>query len=401
MDNLSDKNILDLIRHGRAQTQKELCQLTGMSSSTVSSILKRLRDGGVVQSVGTRVVGRGKPVTLLRFAPPGHFLAISIDGTEAEVGVLSFSGAVLQQASVEIGGVRELDALLKKLERVARRLVKRASLEWQELRALGINANGFVTPEGVLEFSSVLPWRKAPLAQLAREAFGLTVYCTDGRGRAVAEYRQGAGQGSEVMLFFNVGDGVSARPVVHGQLFQGGHRRSGEIGHLVVAPNGPECGCGQRGCLEAMISGPAISKRIVNDVQTTRALKKQPGIEKLTQLAASGRPSKMIDELIRLAEQEQMAYAQRLLDDVTMHAGRALGAAAASFDPDCIVVEGYVFRDRPTLMRRLWQAANACFRPGGADLVRLTPAMLGPHGKFLSLVTLVGDSLAHAGKLTG
>jgi predicted NBD/HSP70 family sugar kinase len=150
-----------------------------------------------------------------------------------------------------------------------------------------------------------------------------------------------------------------------------------------------------------MISGPGIAKRILNDVQTAKALQKQPGVEKLARLAASGRPSKVIDELVRLAEQDQVSYAQRLIDDITMHAGRALGSAAASFDPDCIVVEGYVFRDRPTLMRRLWQAANACFRPGGQDLVRLTPAMLGPSAKFISLITFVGDSQARAGKLTG
>jgi predicted NBD/HSP70 family sugar kinase len=401
MDNLSDHKILDLIRSTRAETQKDLCRLTGMSSSTVSSILKRLRDGGVVHSVGTRVVGRGKPVTLLRFAPPGQLLAVDIDGSHAEIGVLNFSGTVLAQASVEIGTSPSPERLLKKLAQRARRLVQQAGVAWHELRALGLNVNGYLSSEGVLEFSTVLPWRDVPLIGLARDMFGLTVYWSDGRDRAVAEYRHGAGQGSEVMLFFNVADGVSARPVVHGQLFQGGHRRSGEIGHWVVAPNGPECGCGQRGCLEALISGPAIARRIVTDVEADAALARQPGMERLVRMAASGRPAKTVQELSRLADEKKLPYAQRLLDDVVTLAGRALGASAACFDPDCIVVDGYIFRDHPTLLRRLWLAANASYHPDDVDLARLIPAMLGPRAKFLSLVTTVGDNIAQTGKLTG
>lgn len=183
MDNLSDKNILDLIRSGRAETQKDLCRITGMRSSTMSTILKRLRDSGLVQSVGTRVLGRGKPVTLLRFAPPGHLLAIDIDGSQAEVGLLNFSGAVVAEAMVELGIAPKPEPLLRKIERTARRLVEKAGVEWRDLRALGINVNGYVSADGIVEFSSVLPWCKVPLAKMAREIFGLSVYCSDGRDR--------------------------------------------------------------------------------------------------------------------------------------------------------------------------------------------------------------------------
>jgi hypothetical protein len=81
--------------------------------------------------------------------------------------------------------------------------------------------------------------------------------------------------------------------------------------------------------------------------------------------------------------------------------GKALAPAAACFDPDCIVVESYLFRDRPTLLHRLWQAADACFKSMGSQLVRLTPATIGQRGRLLSLVVYVGDRLAQTEKLTG
>jgi glucokinase len=402
MDNLSDKQVLDLIRAGRAETQAELCRITGLGRSTMSYILKRLRDGGLVQSVGTRILGRGKPTTVLRFAPRGHLLAISIEGSQTDVGLLNFSGAVLQQQTLEMGLDPAPESLLRKLERVARKLVKKARLEWRDLRAVGIQVNGFVSAQGVVQHSAVLPWRNVPLAQMARDIFGLTVFCSDPRERAVAEYRQGAGQGSHVMLFFNVGDGVSARAVVDGQLFKGAHRCGGEIGHQVVSPAGPLCGCGQRGCLEAYISGLSIARRIAGDAQSNKQLQKDVAVKRLVQLAREGRAAKAVDELVRLADLEHYSYAQRLIDEVLGLAGKALAGAVACFDPDCIVVDGYVFRDRPVLMRRLWQAANANFKvPGTAGMMKFTPAMLGPEARFLPLVAAVGDGLAQEGRLTG
>jgi predicted NBD/HSP70 family sugar kinase len=139
----------------------------------------------------------------------------------------------------------------------------------------------------------------------------------------------------------------------------------------------------------------------VTDVEADAALAQQPEMERLVRLAASGRQAKMVQKLLRLADEKKLPYAQRLLDDVVTVAGRALGASAACFDPDCIVVDGYIFRDHPTLLRRLWLAANSSYHPDNVDLARLIPAMLGPRAKFLSLVTTVGDNLAQTGKLTG
>ncbi|QDT00402.1 ROK family transcriptional regulator [Adhaeretor mobilis] len=401
MSNLSDRSILDLIRAGRAQTQAEVCRLTGMRSSTISCVLKRLREAGLVETVGKRVVGPGKPATVFRFAPPGEVLAVHIDGSHAEVGIVTLAGTVLTECSVELGKSPEPHALLQELSGRARQLAEQSDIKWGGLRALGLSVNGYVSPDGVLQFSTVLPWRDVSVVQLAREAFGLTVYCSDGRSRAVAEYRHGAGQGSEVMLFFNAADGVSARPVVRGELFRGARSHSGEIGHIVVTPNGPHCGCGQRGCLEATISGPALVRRIIADTAADSKLAQEPAIARLVHLAENSRASKVVDELVRLATEEQFAYAQRMVDEVVSSAGRALGTAVACFDPDCIVIDGYIFRNRPALLHRLWQSANTHFNPDYSEVVRLTPAMLGASAELISLATFVGDSLAYTPELTG
>lgn len=400
MNDLSGKNVLDLIRTGRAETQADICKVTGMSSSTVSCIVKRLKEADLIEVGGQRVQGRGKPMTLLRFAPPGYFIAVDIDGSQTEVGLLSLSGEIVAEELLEVGQIPDPEKLLKQVHGVARRIMKKANVPGNEVRAVGINVNGFVNANGVLEFSTVLPWRNVPLVNMAKNMFGMTAYCSDGRMRSVAEYCHGAGQGSEVMLFFNVADGVSARPVIEGQLFRGSHHRSGEIGHVVVNPNGPHCGCGQQGCLEAMISGPALARRVASDAESWSSSWKTQ-LAELSKLALANRAAKTVQELVRLAEEVRHPYAQRLVDEVIGLAGRALGSAVACFDPDCIVVDGYVFHDRPSLLHRLWQSANSQFNLGGAEMVRLTPAMLGHRAKFLSLVTLVGDGLADSGKLTG
>src|SRR5688572_2283669 len=99
MGALYDDTVLDLVRAGRADTQADLCRLTGLSSSTMCAILRRLRGSGLVRAVGTRPTGRGKPATVLRFAPAGHLLAVDIDGSQALVGVLEFDGTIRAEAT--------------------------------------------------------------------------------------------------------------------------------------------------------------------------------------------------------------------------------------------------------------------------------------------------------------
>ncbi|MCC6423315.1 MAG: ROK family transcriptional regulator [Phycisphaerales bacterium] len=403
MATLLEKRVIELLRSGQGRTQAELCRLTGQNSSTVSEILGRLRRRKVVESVGDEGKGlrRGRPGTILRLTQDGCVGGIDIDGAHALIGILDFHANVL--ASKLIGfDARRLspEQLLVQCDAVLRSLMSQRRMAWKHMRGVGIVVNGQISASGLLKFSTVLPWRDQPVAAIARKLLSMPVFVSDRHQAAVAEQRYGAGKNSRCMLYFNVADGVSARPVVDGQIYAtsaGG--KTGQIGHVVVIPNGPACGCGQRGCLEAIISGPAICRRIIEDAGTLPASCRPPS--SLSGPALENAAIATINKLTQLA-QSSNRYAEALCAQVVDLAARGLTMATACFAPDRIVVDGYVFRDRPALLERLIAAAaEKVGGPAAGGLSQVVSSQLGDQARLMALATLVSDGLARDGALAG
>jgi glucokinase len=114
---------------------------------------------------------------------------------------------------------------------------------------------------GVGILSANLGWRNAPVARTVARDLGLPVVMAhDVTAAGLAEYRLGAGRGADDVVVVVVGTGISAALVVGGRIVTGGIRQAGELGHVVVRPGGPRCGCGRLGCLEAVASAAAIAR---------------------------------------------------------------------------------------------------------------------------------------------
>jgi glucokinase len=104
-------------------------------------------------------------------------------------------------------------------------------------------------------------WGEIPLRRLLTERLGIDVAVeNDANATALAEHRWGAGQGCRDMAFLTIGTGIGAGLILDGRLYRGRSDFAGEVGHTVLLPDGPLCGCGKRGCLEALASGTAIGR---------------------------------------------------------------------------------------------------------------------------------------------
>nr|WP_308455412.1 ROK family protein [Streptomyces sp. SM14] len=129
--------------------------------------------------------------------------------------------------------------------------------------AAGVVVPGILDePAGVVRYAANLGWRDLPLRRLLSERLaGLPVALGhDVRTGGLAEGRLGAGEGSDRFFFIPLGTGISGAIGIDGRVEPGAHSGAGEIGHLVVRPGGPDCGCGQRGCLEAVASAAAVGR---------------------------------------------------------------------------------------------------------------------------------------------
>src|SRR6266498_5075147 len=175
-----------------------------------------------------------------------------IEGLLVDVGL----GKILDRRLVETPAA-DAEATARAIVAVARELMAGRDA----VRALGVGAAGMVDRGGVMRYAPNVAWRDFPLAERVAGAVGLpTLVENDANVAAWGEFRFGAGRRSSDMLLVTVGTGIGGGIVSGGRLYRGAHGFAAEIGHIIVEPNGPRCGCGNLGCWEQMASGRAIDR---------------------------------------------------------------------------------------------------------------------------------------------
>jgi glucokinase len=200
--------------------------------------------------------------------------------------------------------------------------------------AIGVGMAGLVdVRSGVLLTTPNLVWRNLPLAQRLGQAFGLPVTVNnDATAAAWGESRVGASRGYADSLFVGVGTGIGGGIVSGGRLVPGAHGFAGEIGHTIVEPGGPLCGCGNRGCWEQVASGAAIARA------GARRVADDPGsaIGKLV----DGDPRRVTGEIVSRAARAGDVAATALLAEVGRRLGEGVAGLVNVLDPEIVVIGG-------------------------------------------------------------
>lgn len=178
--------------------------------------------------------------------------------------LLAQDGSVLFEARRPTGREHGTDAVVATILDFAAELADegRARLGSAPLAA-GVAVPGTIDEQnGIAVFSANLGWRDLPMRKLLGERLGGIPVALghDVRSGGLAEGRIGAGQGVDRFLFIALGTGIAGAIGIGGGIEAGAHGYGGEIGHVVVRPGGPRCGCGARGCLETLASASAVSR---------------------------------------------------------------------------------------------------------------------------------------------
>ncbi len=238
--------------------------------------------------------------------------------------------------------------------------------------AIGVGLAGLIdVRSGVLLSAPNLDWRNLAVSDGLGATFGLPVTVdNDATVAAWGESRLGASRGSDNSLFVGIGTGIGGGIVAGGRLLRGAHGLAGEIGHIIVEPDGPLCGCGNRGCWEQVASGLAIARagrRVVAD---------EPG--SMIARLAGGDPLRATGELVTEAAREGDAAAVEILTTVARRLGEGVAGLVNVLDPDVVVIGGGVGEAGDLLLGPLREAYLAAVE--GADVrpeVAIMPAQLG------------------------
>jgi glucokinase len=315
-------------------------------------------------------------------------LAIDLGGTQIRAALVTPEAKVACRIAVATRDEEGPDAVLARVVEVAREVLQRGrAVGLASPLVAGVSAPGPLDPwRGVvLTPPNLVGWRDVAIVDRLAASLGLPTYLERDTNVAVtAEWRYGAARGARHAVYVTVSTGVGGGVLVDGRILRGADGIAGEVGHLVAETDGPTCGCGGIGHVEAIASGTALARE-------ARALVERGASPELARLAATG-----VDvdaELVAAAADAGDPASAALLE----RAWVALGAMCASLtnllDPEVIVIGGSIAEHRP----RLFEVARREFArralPILVDRVRIVPAALGPDVSLIGLRPIVNDRI--------
>lgn len=257
----------------------------------------------------------------------GEALGIDVGGTKINAFRVARDGEILARAQVPTPADDEEGT-------VAAMIGTARGLMTKDVLAVGVGAAGMVDAErGVLRFAPNLAWRELPIAARMHEALGVPCQLdNDANVAAYGEYRFGAGRGYRQMLLVTVGTGIGGGIVTDGRLFRGAYGFAAEVGHIIVEPDGPLCGCGNHGCWEQVAGGRAIDR-------VGRAAAAEHPDSLLTELAG-GEPSAVDGKVVTEAARRGDDVARSVLALVGGRLGQGIAGLVNVLDPQVVVVGG-------------------------------------------------------------
>ncbi|TCC23167.1 ROK family transcriptional regulator [Kribbella speibonae] len=242
--------MLDAIRRSEQLSRVELAEATGLSGQAISNIVRRLLDAGLVREAGRlRGAGLGKPRTLLELEPTGQYaVGVHLDPSVVTVVLLDLTGEVVARRPVDQHADDPgllIDGIAKTIEEV----IAASGAPRDRVTGVGIAAPGPIDVERgvVVDPPNLSTWHLVPLRDELSARTGLPIVL-DKDVTAAASAEKWAGHGGS-FVFFYLGTGVGAGLVIGDEVVRGSSSNVGEIGHVIVDPDGPLCYCGRRGCV--------------------------------------------------------------------------------------------------------------------------------------------------------
>ena len=317
---LNSSLLIELVRQARPISRAELARQSGLSAATVSNIVGRLIERGILVEVATAPAAGGRPPVLLDIdATGGYVIGIKLRGDGLTTVVCDLDAQVVASLELSVSLVANPQAAIEAIESETARALQLAAVPLAKVLGVGIGLSGVVDSRaGVCRFSHLLQWRDVELAEPLRRELGLPVWVDhDMNALAIAEKWSGDALAHRNFVTLSVGRGIGLGIVIDRAPYRGATGAAGELGHMVVEPGGPQCECGRRGCLEALVGENAIRRSLEQrlDRQITR--------EELVELISEG---------------------HAVAVELAQEAGRTLGLAVANMvtllNPELLIICG-------------------------------------------------------------
>jgi predicted NBD/HSP70 family sugar kinase len=334
-------NVLHCLIHKGPINRAAIAKLTDLSIPSVMSIIDDLFEKRVIRSMGKGESSGGKPPEMLEIDPEWfYYIGVDIGRTTIRIVVnnaVAHEAACLQEPT---GDPIPEGLFVDRLNQLILKIVEPLGAGRKRILGIGVAMPGLIENEtGNVLFSPDFGWHNIPLKNWMQEALPFPVL-VENANRALALNESNFLNHEEqahTTFVVNLGYGIGAALVEGESLYLGASGTSGEIGHIMVDPQGPHCKCGKTGCLEALASGEAIAREARECIQSGRLdIESFGGID----------PSE-IDARMVFAAAEGNAAARQIIEKAAEYIGIGLSMAINVLDPDRLILCGGLMKNGP------------------------------------------------------
>jgi predicted NBD/HSP70 family sugar kinase/biotin operon repressor len=380
--------VLGALRERGRISQADIARATGLSRTTVHTLVSELKNSGLVHEVETSAhdIRGGRPAVQLMLRDSSlAVVGIDFGHSHVQVAVADIAHNVLAERRRDLDVRHDARTAIDTATRMVVEVLAEGHVERKAVIAAGIGVPGPVDRgRGTAGSATILPgWTGVRIATEMQQRLGMPVEIeNDANLGALAEMTWGAGRECSNFAYIKAATGIGAGIVIDGRLLRGASGTAGEIGHTTLDESGALCYCGNRGCLETVASGPAIIA-----------------------LVSSGHPELLtLGQVIELASSGD-ARCRRAISD----AGREIGVAVAGLcnliNPERVIVGGLLSRVGELLLQPIRESIRRHAVFAAAERVEVVPAVFVERAELLGSLALAlhvsGERMARVAGAVG
>ncbi|MFU8692757.1 ROK family transcriptional regulator (plasmid) [Rossellomorea sp. FS2] len=374
----NQKLVLKLIKERGPLSKTQLSKMTELTVPSVTDILSELETYQLIENIGQTKSKRGRYPSLHKVnASTLNVIGVTIGSVSIRSGICDLDGKIHSIQSIPLPD----DPSPEKVLSIVVSMIDQYKQSPATIYGIGVGMHGIVDPlEGVAVYPPHLNWDHFDFAHHLEEATSLPVLMdNDCNTLALAERWFGKGQGTLSSIILNVDYGIGAGIIVQDRLFHGVNFGGGQVGHTIVAENGPKCVCGNYGCLETLASEPSITKETITMAKKgfpTILKEWKPDLDTVT-----------IDDIYKAC-----GAGDKLAIEVIERAGRYVGIAISTivnlFNPGKIILTGGILQAQDDFFQPMKENVfNYSLKTNTKDLI-LIPSTLGVDSDVIGAASL-------------
>ncbi len=312
-------------------------------------------------------------------------IGIDVGGTNVKIALVDEKGKIIYSNSVPTYAKMGYEYTVNNIKQAIRDLMKETNTTEKNIEGIGFDFPGQVDCKtGVVKLAPNIPgWVNVPIAQMIEEEFHIpTRIDNDVRCAALGELKFGAGKGCENFVCITVGTGIGSGLVINGKVVRGASNAAGEIGHIKLQmTNGPICGCGDTGCLEAFASGPSIVAMAQDYIKGGKSTKFRE------MAAAEG--GEITPYMVAKAAEEGDPVAKRIFEIVGEYIGIGLTSVINLLNPEKVIIGGGVAEAGELLLEPIRRTVKERAMVVAGEAVEIVPAQLGNSAGVIGASMLI------------